>query len=74
MTVTPEEIYTDTSEKTSEKIIELIRTNKFITIKELAESIGISNRSIERNIKKLQNENKLKRVGADKGGHWELKI
>ncbi len=67
-----EEISTDTSEKTSEKILELISANNIITIKELAENIGVSSRSIERNIKKLQDDNKLKRVGADKGGHWEI--
>ena len=65
-------VITDMSEKTSEKILELITTNKHITIKELSENIGVSNRSIERNIKKLQEENKLKRVGADKGGYWEI--
>jgi len=65
-------VITDTSEKTSEKILELITTNKYITIKELSENIGVSSRSVERNIKKLQAENKLKRVGADKGGHWEI--
>ena len=65
-------VITDTSEKTSEKILELITTNKYITIIELSENIGVSSRSIERNMKKLQKENKLKRVGADKGGHWEI--
>jgi predicted HTH transcriptional regulator len=34
--------------------------------------IGVSQRSIERNLKKLQIENKLKRIGADIGGYWEL--
>jgi len=57
---------------TSEKILELITTNKYITIIELSENIGVSSRSIERNIKKLQEENRLKCVGADKGGHWEI--
>ena len=65
-------VITDTSKKTSEKILKLITTNKYITIIELSENIGVSSRSIERNIKKLQEENKLKRVGADKGGHWEI--
>lgn len=27
-------------------------------------------RSIERNLKKLQKDKKIKRVGGDKGGHW----
>jgi len=71
-----DKIYTDasekTSEKTSEKILELINKNSVITIRELSESIGISSRSIERNIKKLQHNNKLKRIGSKKGGYWEI--
>ena len=60
------------SEKKSEKILELIKANNVITIKELSDNIGISKRSIERNLKKLQDDNKLRRVGADKGGYWEI--
>lgn len=62
------------SEKTSEKILRYISENDEITISELTEKIGISDRSIERNIQKLQKENKLKRVGADKGGKLILNI
>ncbi|WP_295793012.1 ATP-binding protein [Mucilaginibacter sp.] len=39
-----------TSEKTSEKILLMVTQNPTITIAELAANIGISNRSIERNI------------------------
>ncbi len=60
------------SEKKSEKILELIKANNVITIKELSDNVGISKRSIERNLKKLQDDNKLRRVGADKGGYWEI--
>ena len=60
------------SEKSSEKILELINENKEITISELAKNIGISTRGIEKQIAKLKNEDKLKRIGPDKGGHWEI--
>jgi ATP-dependent DNA helicase RecG len=43
-----------------------------ITIPELSQLIGVSERSVERNIKNLQDSKKLKRVGPDKGGHWEV--
>jgi ATP-dependent DNA helicase RecG len=29
-------------------------------------------RTIERNIEKLRDQNRIKRVGPDKGGHWEV--
>ena len=43
-----------TSVKTSVKILELISTNSQITIPELADEIDVTERSIERNIWKLQ--------------------
>jgi ATP-dependent DNA helicase RecG len=61
-----------TSGKTSGKIIELIKENEFITIPEIAERIGITERSVERNIQNLQKERIICRVGPAKGGHWEV--
>ena len=61
-----------TSEKTSEKILLAIAANKFITISELAAMIGVAPRSIERNIQKMQEQELLRRIGPDKGGHWEV--
>jgi len=63
-----------TSEKTSEKILRIIDGNPETTIAELAEAIGISTRSIERNLKKLQDTGKLRRIGPAKGGVWEVVI
>ncbi len=61
-----------TSEKTSEKIVQLVREDNKITIAELAEKVGITTRSIERNLKQLQTEGRLKRIGPAKGGHWQV--
>jgi ATP-dependent DNA helicase RecG len=61
-----------TSEKTSDKIISLIKADAMITIERLAEYCDVTTRSIERNLNKLQERNIIKRVGPDKGGHWEV--
>jgi len=61
-----------TSVKTSVKILEAIKSNDQITIPELAEIIGVTTRSIERNIQNLQQEGKLVRIGPAKGGHWKI--
>jgi ATP-dependent DNA helicase RecG len=58
--------------RTPGKILELIKANPEIAIPELAAIIGISERSIERSIHKLQKEDLLKRVGGAKGGRWEV--
>ncbi len=54
------------------KLIELIRKNNKITRQELAEFIGVSIKGIDWNIAKLKEQGKLKRIGPDKGGHWEI--
>lgn len=56
----------------SGKIILLVTENPQITIPELASTIAISERSIERNIQKLQKENKLEHIGPAKGGQWKV--
>jgi ATP-dependent DNA helicase RecG len=61
-----------TSEKTSEKILTALEQDENLTISELASLIGITERSIERNIKKLQEQGRLRRVGPAKGGLWEV--
>ena len=62
------------SGKTSGKILALIRENGRVTIPELAVAIGISERSIERNLKKLQAENRLSRIGPANGGYWKVNV
>jgi predicted HTH transcriptional regulator len=61
-----------TSVKTSVKILQAILENAEITIPGIADRVGITTRSVERNIRKLQKEKRLRRVCPDKGGHWEV--
>jgi len=69
---TSEKVLEKTSEKTSKKIIALLKKTLTLTIKNLADKIGVTTRSIERNIKKLQKQGLLRRKGPGKGGHWEV--
>jgi len=55
-------------------ILQLIQNNKQILLKELAEMLKVSTRTIRRDIEKLKQMNKLKRIGPAKGGHWEISI
>ena len=54
------------------KIIAKLQKNPYMTQKELSEIIGISLKSIKENMKKMQENNILRRVGADKNGYWEI--
>ena len=58
------------SEKGSEKIITLINKNPSITIKKIAELLGVSTRAIEKQLATLKEKGLIKRSGPDKGGHW----
>jgi Fic family protein len=60
------------SEKTSEKIIHALDHNHTMTIAELAKTLGLSTRSIERNLQKLQKEGRLRRIGPARGGYWDV--
>ena len=61
-----------TVEKTVEKILELITANPQITQKELMEKTGLTRRGVEWNLKKLKADSKIRRIGPDKGGHWQV--
>ena len=54
------------------KIIELIKINNKISTTEMAEILDVTKRTILRDIEKLKEQNKVKRIGSDKGGHWEV--
>ena len=58
--------------KTSGKILAACLEKPSVTIPELAESIGITERSVQRNIQRLQRTGFLRRVGGRKEGHWEV--
>jgi len=54
------------------RILQLLSSNALLTIKELAEILGISTTAVENNLARLKQKNLLVRVGGDKGGHWEV--
>ena len=58
------------SEKSSEKILKLLKTNRSLTTDEIAVLIGVSVRTVKRNLKLLQTDKKLRREGSDKSGLW----
>ena len=62
----------ESTQKSTQKILELIAENPKVTTQEMADSIGIIRRSVAKHIKKLQEQGIIRRVGPDKGGHWEI--
>jgi len=58
--------------KTREKIIQLMKENRGITIIELSDKIGISEKGVEWQIDKLKKEGVIQRIGGRKGGYWKV--
>ena len=53
-------------------ILQIIDEDNRISARLLAKKIGISQRKVEENIRKLKEKGVLERIGPDKGGHWRL--
>ncbi|MBR6586679.1 MAG: XRE family transcriptional regulator [Kiritimatiellae bacterium] len=63
---------THTSDSLSEQIKQNMRADPFITKMELADLLQISPRWVARKMKDLQASGEIRRIGADKNGHWEV--
>jgi ATP-dependent DNA helicase RecG len=59
-------------EKSKEKIIRLMIQNHAITTQELSETLSLSTAGVEKAIRTLKKQKKLRRVGSDRGGRWEV--
>ena len=69
---TEQESSLKSSLKSSQKILELISASPNITISEIADRLGMTTRGVDKNIKRLKEQGIIRRVGPDKGGHWEV--
>lgn len=55
------------------KTYNVIKENKTITIPELSKSLNVTERQVQRIIKKLRDKMLLERKGGRKQGYWEVK-
>lgn len=60
------------SEKSSEKILALLKDTPKLAAREIAETLGITRRAVEKQIARLRKEGRIRRIGSAKGGHWEV--
>ena len=57
----------------AEMIIALISEKSDVTMAEMAERLGVTTRTIEREMKKLRESERVLRVGGKRYGHWEVR-
>lgn len=56
----------------NDQILDLLRQDPWLSAKELASLLDKSSRTIERRLKVLREQGRLRRVGSDKAGRWEV--
>ena len=56
----------------AQQIIEAISRNKSVSIQQLEEQLQIGHTTIKKILREMQVEGIIRRVGPDKGGHWEI--
>lgn len=66
------EKFTEKFTESEQKILKELIKNPTVTQLQLSEKLGISRRSIIKNMKKLKDKNKIKRIGSDRKGYWEI--
>jgi len=54
------------------RILRLIKSKSTISIAELSRQLEVSTTAIEKSIKRMKANGRLKRIGSAKGGHWEV--
>ena len=55
-----------------QNIVNAIKQNQFVSQTEIAKELSLARETVNRNMKKLQEKGIIKRIGADKNGHWEV--
>ncbi len=53
-------------------IITAIKQNQFVSQTEIAKELSLARETVNRNMKKMQEQGIIQRIGADKNGRWEV--
>lgn len=62
----------DGIEKEMALIVNEIRKDPAVSIEKISTKLGIPLRTAARRIKSLRDNSRIRRVGPDRGGHWEV--
>ena len=62
----------DATAEKEKKILKFISENKKITAKEIALKLELTQRTVQRYLKSMQQKELIQRIGTDNSGYWEL--
>ena len=58
--------------KRQKVIVSFIRMNNKISMNEISNILKVSQATVKRDLQRLKSESIIKRIGGDRGGHWEI--
>lgn len=61
-----------TTQKTTRKILDLIALNPYVIRNEMAIECAVTPDAIKLQLKNLKDKGVIRRVGADRGGYWDI--
>ena len=62
----------DGADNMESRLLSGLKQNPYITQTDLAKELSLSRRTVQRIMKELMNDGKIKRVGSTRTGHWEI--
>ena len=68
----PENVPENVLENRENLIVELMKQKETISMEEMADKLNVNIKTIKRDLQKLKQKSLLRRIGPDKGGHWEI--
>ena len=62
----------DSLTERQKEIIRIIHEKNSITVKEIAEKLSVTEKTVKRDITNLKEKHIIERIGGKNGGHWEI--
>ena len=59
-------------QKTADRLVSLLKANPHLTQEGMVAALMITRSTVQKHISNLKKSGRLRRVGPDKGGHWEV--
>ena len=60
------------SMESEDRLLLVLKDNQEISLPKMAEAIGLSVAGVRKVLDKLRAAGRIRRIGPDKGGHWEV--
>jgi ATP-dependent DNA helicase RecG len=57
-----------------DKVVEILRGDPDATLNRLASLLGVSTKTIQRDLVELRSKGRIERIGSDSNGHWKITV